>query len=58
MIPDDVTVNATADDTDDSTPVRRRYEKPRLTEHGSVGVQTEGRAGVLTDCLISLAEPC
>jgi hypothetical protein len=35
----------------------RAYEKPGLTEHGSLAVRTAGQPGLLLDGLIQIAQP-
>ncbi|MBL7488121.1 lasso RiPP family leader peptide-containing protein [Frankia sp. AgB1.9] len=36
------------------TAPRRAYEKPSLTEHGSLAVRTAGQPGLLLDAIISI----
>jgi hypothetical protein len=39
------------------TAARRAYEKPSLTEHGSLAVRTAGQPGLLLDGLIQIGSP-
>lgn len=39
------------------TATRRAYEKPSLTEHGSLAVRTAGQPGLLLDGLINISQP-
>jgi hypothetical protein len=39
------------------TTARRAYEKPSLTEHGSLAARTAGQPGLLLDGLINIAQP-
>ncbi|ADP82575.1 lasso RiPP family leader peptide-containing protein [Pseudofrankia inefficax] len=36
---------------------RRAYQKPSLTEHGSLAVRTAGQPGLLLDAIIQIAQP-